>query len=182
MRGLRLVFALGTACGLAACNGSPGTSTVTSSIAPPSLPALGSCETVAANIQTPVGVNGSPVQGVLGPLYVRPDGHGDGYPNKVLLLLQDTSAPAGPFTLRGRNCQSGRPLRFAYSENLPSGPQPMGDAALARAGATNERLPRIEPPAEAYTGYMLFTAAGRWLVELDDGSIVAGRLIIDVRQ
>jgi hypothetical protein len=95
------------------------------------------------------------------------------------------TSSVGPFTLSGERCSDHHPLYFAYRDgDVPAstGPaQPVSAAHLESWGRTVETLPASLSGQGAYTGYMLFTSPGAWLVQLASGTQVVGQLVIDVR-
>jgi hypothetical protein len=136
------------------------------------------------------GFKGAP----LGPLLVRnfPEDattaviteYRPGYATKVVIVV------AKPFTkilaLTGRRCSDGAPLRFAsgYPFALNSTPAPSG--VFASAGYEPALIQPMESlPVGIVMGtgpaYMLFTASGKWLLEVHDGDVLHGRAVLDVR-
>jgi hypothetical protein len=148
-------------------------------------PSLPPCEVVPNRIVTPVG-NNPAAQGVLGPLYVNAGQFAPGRPTKVVLQLGHTASPVGPFTMSGDRCSDHHPLYFAYRNgDLPPATtaqaQPVSAAQLESWGRTVETLPASVSGQGGYTGYMLFTSPGVWLVQLSSGTQVVGQLVLDVR-
>ncbi len=168
--------------GSASARASSSAQAPSSSLITPSLPP---CDAVQNRIVTPVGDN-TTAQGVLGPLYVRPYQFALGRPTKVGLVLANMASPVGPFTMSGERCSDHHPLYFAYRDgDLPPAttaqPQPVSVAQLESWGRTVETLPASVSGQGGYTGYMLFTSPGAWLVQLASGTQVLGQLVIDVR-
>lgn len=91
-----------------------------------------------------------------------------------------------PLTLTGRRCEDGRGLRFA------SGVPWQFDADLTldeiERLTTNSVAIDPSPPAEVqqvgdvlpFGGYFVFTAPGRWRIELKDEAQVVGSAIVEV--
>jgi hypothetical protein len=130
----------------------------------------------------------------LGPLLVRnfPDDattavitqYRPGYATKVAIVV------AKPFskmlTLTGHRCADGAPLRFAGSYPFTFNSTPAPSDVFAAAGY---EAPLIQPmeslPAGIVMGvgpaYMLFTASGRWLLEVREEDELQGRTVLEVR-
>ena len=145
--------------------------------------------TLEAHPEAP-GFKGAP----LGPLLVRnfPDDattaviteYRPGYATKVVIVI------AKPFTklltLTGRRCSDGAALRFAsgYPFAFNSTPAPSG--VFGAAGYEPALIQPMESlPVGIVMGagpsYMLFTASGKWLLEVRDGDVLYGRAVLDVR-
>jgi len=77
------------------------------------------------------------------------------YPTKV--VIQPIDPLATSVKVEGRRCSNGERLRFEYGASWDT---PI--AVLAPAGAADNGTPI------GYTGYMLFTAAGKWVVSVAD--------------
>ena len=131
----------------------------------------------------------------LGPLLVRNfaddattaviTGYKPGYALKVVIGVATPFTKA--LTMRGFRCSDGAPLRFAVSYPFAFGSTPAPSDVF---GAAGELAPLIEPtnslPPGAVMGanappYMLFSAYGKWVLEVRDGSGVVGRTVLLVR-
>lgn len=77
------------------------------------------------------------------------------YPTKV--VIQPIDPLATLVKVEGRRCSNGERLHFEYGASWDT---PI--AVLAPAGAADNGTP------VGYTGYMLFTAAGKWVVSVAD--------------
>jgi hypothetical protein len=108
-----------------------------------------------------------------------------GYALKVVIVVAKPFT--SPLTMRGFRCSDGAPLRFADSYPFVFGSTPAPSDVYAAAG---ELAPVIEPmsslPPGAVMGakappYMLFTAYGKWVLEVRDGSGLVGRTVLLVR-
>lgn len=145
--------------------------------------------TLEAHPEQP-GFKGAP----LGPLLVRnfPEDataaviteYRPGYATKVVIVV------AKPFTklltLSGRRCSDGSALRFASSYPFAFNSTPAPSAVFAAAGY---EAPLIQPMESLPVGvvmgagpsFMLFTASGKWLLEVHDGDVLHGRAVLEVR-
>ncbi len=93
------------------------------------------------------------------------------YPTKV--LIQPTDPLVGSLKLEGWRCSNGERLRFEY------------------AGSWNEPVATLMPAGSApngtpvgYTGYMLFTAPGKWKVSVigsDDKAVGSAVLLVQTK-
>ena len=105
-----------------------------------------------------------------------------GVPTKVPISV--VKPLHGSLTLRGSSCGDGTPLRFWYREpgwyERP-GPfrLPMSPASMSDQGDLTAVL-HDRPRTWTYAGYMLFTSPGRWRIEIHEGSVLTGSLVIDV--
>jgi hypothetical protein len=136
------------------------------------------------------GFKGAP----LGPLLVRnfPEDattavvteYRPGYATKVVIVV------AKPFTkmltLTGRRCSDGTLLRFASGYPFAFNSTPVPSGVFAAAGyqpALIQPLDRLPVGIVQGAGpsYMLFTASGKWLLEVHDGDVLHGRAVLDVR-
>jgi hypothetical protein len=136
------------------------------------------------------GFKGAP----LGPLLVRnfPEDattavvteYRPGYATKVVIVV------AKPFTkmltLTGRRCSDGAPLRFASGYPFAFNSTPVPSGVFATAGYQPALIQPLESlPVGIVLGagpsYMLFTASGKWLLEVHDGDVLQGRAVLDVR-
>lgn len=88
-------------------------------------------------------------------------------PTKV--LIQTIAALSAPIRIEGRRCSNGERLRFEYgaSWNTPV-------AVLMPVDSTLEGKP------VDYTGYMLFTAPGKWIISVsgNDGSAIGSAIVL----
>lgn len=131
----------------------------------------------------------------LGPLLVRNFRDGEttaivseyqpGYATKVVIVVATSFDKA--LTLRGRRCSDGTALRFAWSYPFAFNSTPAPSDVYATAG---EEAPVIQPmtllPSSGVNGadappYMLFTSAGKWILEVREGSTVVGHAVLLVR-
>ena len=135
-----------------------------------------------SSLVTPIGLAGSGAKA--GPLVMRdfPEGSTDatirgwklGNLEKVLIRQVETSSE---LVVRGERCSDGHVLRFWYRDSSPLGyrdltstPVPnevldtMGDSVL-HFDAFEQRSPAIEAD---HPGYMLFTSAGDWQINVWD--------------
>lgn len=92
-----------------------------------------------------------------------------------VLLVQVASAPA--FTIQGHRCSDGHPLRFSYRGLPPVTTSadgirtPIPSIVMETEGETVVPFDAYEnttPGSHFFTGYMLFTSAGDWLIETRD--------------
>ncbi len=155
---------------------------------------LASC----ADGPTPLASSPAPAGGAkIGPLLARgfPEGattatidHWSAGSLPKVLLLQVESAPA--LTLRGFSCSDGRPLRFWYRDGSPS---VVGPASTPIPNGVLEMIGDETVVFEAFTlrspenplghpGYMLFTSAGDWRLEVRGGDTLLGSVVIRVIQ
>lgn len=130
----------------------------------------------------------------LGPLMVRNfresettaviSEYSPGYPTKVVISV---ARPFDrPLSLSGRRCSDGTRLRFASSYPFALNSTPAPTEIFA---ATGEIDPIIEPvtsvrPDALYgvgPAYMLFTSSGKWVLEVREGNVLAGRAVLLVR-
>jgi hypothetical protein len=75
------------------------------------------------------------------------------YPTKV--VIQPIDPLDAPIKVEGRRCSNGARLRFEYGASWDT---PV--AVLSPAGASDDGTPI------GYTGYMLFTASGKWRISV----------------
>ncbi|HZM81837.1 MAG TPA: hypothetical protein VFC19_39450 [Candidatus Limnocylindrales bacterium] len=104
----------------------------------------------------------------VGPLSFYVSDYADGYLTKVVIHPQ--KQPSEPITLTGSRCRDGLPLLFWFEDGVPPGPTAGDDYAI------------LEPVGAgvSYTGYMLFTAQGRWQVTATQGGAELGVLLVEV--
>jgi hypothetical protein len=106
-----------------------------------------------------------------------------------VLLVQVASAPA--FTIQGHRCADGHPLRFSY-RGLPPLTTPADGIRTPIPSSVMETAGEAVVPFDAYenttpgshffTGYMLFTSAGDWLIETRDmADKVLGTAVLRLR-
>ena len=107
-----------------------------------------------------------------------------GYATKVVIVV------AKPFrqmlTLTGRRCSDGAALRFASSYPFAFNSTPAPSDVFATAGY---EAPLIQPMESLPVGivmgagpsFMLFTASGKWVLEVHEGDVLHGRAVLDVR-
>ena len=100
-----------------------------------------------------------------------------GYPTKVRVYL--TERPRTRLTLRGWRCRDQTPLRFWYRDRLPFASVPVSRRALETTGDLVAAFPARSVPAD-YTGYMLFSSAGRWNVQVRGGARVLGNVVLEL--
>jgi hypothetical protein len=100
----------------------------------------------------------------------------EGSPTKVPINVEKPLE--GNVTLRGWRCSDGHPLRFWYKSGNQAYPvwnpkalETAGDfvATLEAFGATSG--------VNAYSGYILFTAPGKWMVSVAQGDQVLGSVV-----
>ncbi len=130
--------------------------------------------TAIAATYAPVQV-GSPAAPRVGPITFHPYPYQPPDPTKV--LIHRAGMFKGSLSLTGYNCRDGRVLRFWY-RNIPALPVP-----LDRRPNEGDRVAvlRFYPsPVTDYTGYMLFTEAGRWNVVVSKGAALIGNIVITV--
>lgn len=147
----------------------------------PGAPAAVACGGPTPLVPDPLGEQGNGV--LLGPLFFRdwaPDEtraviptFTPGYPTKVLILGRGSSA--APVTLEGWRCATGQRLRFWYDGGVLPAP-PLSAAAFASLG---DPAPVLVANG-AYTGYMLFTASGRWKIAVSQNGKALGTAIFQV--
>jgi hypothetical protein len=89
-----------------------------------------------------------------------------GFPTRV--VIRDRTARRSPLTLRGYNCDSGRPLRFWYRREPLTFPLgfPTTNEELQRKGDLSLRFPATKEVGGTHSGYMLFWATGDWRLTL----------------
>lgn len=131
-------------------------------------------------VPDPLGEQGNGV--LLGPLFFRDWGPEEtravdtrfmpGYPTKVLILGRGSSA--APVTLEGWRCVTGQRLRFQYAGGVPD--PPLSAAEFASFG---DPAPVLASNG-TYTGYMLFTASGKWKIVVSQNGKVLGTAIFQV--
>ncbi len=94
-----------------------------------------------------------------------------GYPYKV--LVQPVRAFSTPAELQGWSCASRSRLRFWYHECCPFATVPVTPQQLASTGDLVASLGPTSgsPPRQlaGFTGYMFFTAAGKWKISVRQG-------------
>jgi hypothetical protein len=92
-----------------------------------------------------------------------------------VLLVQVASAPA--FTIQGHRCADGHPLRFSYRGLPPVTTSadgirtPIPSIVMETEGEAVVPFDAYEnttPGSHFFTGYMLFTSVGDWLIETRD--------------
>lgn len=83
------------------------------------------------------------------------------YPTKV--VIQPIDPLDAPVKVEGKRCSNGERLRFEYGASWD-----MPVALLTPAGVADNGMP------VGYTGYMLFTAPGKWMISVSSN---AGNLI-----
>jgi hypothetical protein len=88
------------------------------------------------------------------------------YPTKVLInpVVEDGEV----ITLLGESCAGAGPLLFGYHDQIPS---------LATASVS---FRMNVPPNEAFAGYMEFTSAGDWCVDVFSANEFIGNVVITV--
>jgi hypothetical protein len=106
-----------------------------------------------------------------------------------VLLVQVASAPA--FTIQGHRCSDGHPLRFSYRGLPPVTTSadgirtPIPSIVMETEGEAIVPFDAYEnttPGSHFFTGYMLFTSAGDWLIETRDMSDkVLGTAVLRLR-
>lgn len=104
-----------------------------------------------------------------------------GVPTKVPIRPEEPLT--APVTLTGARCTDGHPLRFWYRGPLPWSP-PVSTTVL---DATGDLMAQLEPQAAtssgtpvAYSGYMLFTETGKWLITVHRDRLVMGSEVFQV--
>lgn len=145
--------------------------------------------TLEAHPEQP-GFKGAP----LGPLLVRnfPEDattaviteYRPGYATKVVIVVAKPFTK--PLTLTGRRCSDGAALRFASDYPFAFNSTPAPSDVFAAAGY---EAPLIQPMESLPVGmvigagpsFMLFTASGKWLLEVRDGDVLHGRAVLNVR-
>jgi len=114
----------------------------------------------------------------IGPLSVHPYPYAAGYPTKV--LLHPVREVDATLHLTGQSCRDERALRFIYgSVGLPAGQPPYSEQQLGTLGTTDAELPPQAGDSD-YTGYMLFSETGPWIVVLSRAGRVVGSILINV--
>jgi hypothetical protein len=106
-----------------------------------------------------------------------------------VLLVQVASAPA--FTIQGHRCSDGHPLRFSYRGLPPVTASadglrtPIPSIVMETEGEAVVPFDAYEnttPGSHFFTGYMLFTSAGDWLIEARDmDNKVLGTAVLRLR-
>jgi hypothetical protein len=125
-------------------------------------------------------VGGVPTPGVLlGPLFFdafekRADSaavlsdFSPGYPYKV--LIQPVEAFSTPVQVQGWSCSNGSGLRFWYHEGPPFATVPVTAQQLAFTGdlvaSLGPTLSSLSGTLAGFTGYMMFTATGKWKISV----------------
>jgi hypothetical protein len=89
------------------------------------------------------------------------------YPTKV--VIQPIEPLNAPVKVEGRRCSNGERLRFEYGASWDT---PV--AVLGPAGAADNGTP------VGYTGYMLFTAPGKWMISVtgNDGQLIESGVVM----
>jgi hypothetical protein len=91
------------------------------------------------------------------------------YPTKV--VIQPIDPLDAPAKVEGRRCSNGERLRFEYGASWDT---PV--AVLTPAGVADSGMPI------GYTGYMLFTAAGKWMISVtSNGGTPLGSAVLMVQ-
>jgi hypothetical protein len=118
---------------------------------------------------------GAPGAARVGPFTFHPAYFPD-RPEFTRVILHPVTATTTPLTLTGWSCDTGRPFRFWYP---PYGvnselPQPISQAP--NEGELTVTVPTLAAGND-FLGYMLFPKAGRWDVELWNGSALVGNIL-----
>ena len=100
-----------------------------------------------------------------------------GYPTKVVVFRDRRRPLAHALTLRGFDCATGKSLRFWYRDGVPFASVPVSQAQLETTGVLAQVFPAARP---ALHGYMLFTAAGRWKINVWQGRRRLGAVVVQV--
>lgn len=170
---------------MAACTTGP--------VARPSPTAPG-CSAGPSRLESPAG---APRVAVAWPLGIRafaPDATDaviDWAPGSLtkVLLVQVASAPA--FTMQGHRCADGHPLRFAYrglplvATSADGTRTPIPSAVVDTEGEAIVSFDAYEnttPGSHFFPGYMLFSAAGDWVIETRSADTPLGRAVLRVHQ
>lgn len=100
-----------------------------------------------------------------GPFAVDPKTNSP-YPTKV--LINPVKEDGEQITLLGEDCAGGGPLLFGYHDQIPS---------LATASVS---FKMDVPPNDAFVGYMEFSRAGDWSVDVFSANQYIGNVVITV--
>lgn len=164
---------------------------------PPPLPNQASCAEPPPLTQNPTGLT---VQGVrAGPLFFA-SGHWIARTRSELtwaqgdlpkFIVQAVASFETPLTIRGRHCESGKPLRFFFGGGSPwtFGPDftPVPLPVIERTGTDQIEMPAHpassfarELPVRVEAGYLLFPTRGRWAIDIHSDDTVIGTFSIEL--
>ena len=106
-----------------------------------------------------------------------------GFPTRV--VIRGRMARRSDLTLRGYDCDSGRPLRFWYRNEPLTFPLgfPTTEAELQHKGDLTLRFPATKQVGGTHSGYMLFWAPGDWRLVLSAaGRGTVGSVVVRVSE
>lgn len=178
LRKTAIILMIGLSSTTASCtNNGPGTVRRLPATSAQSLAQMCAHPTTSASTRTivAVGARGAPR---VGPITVHPYPYSAGYPTKV--LLHPVHAVDAALRITGRSCRGQVALRFMYgSAWLAASSPPYSQQQLATLGTTDVQLPP-QAGGKDYTGYMLFSDTGPWLVTVSTADGVLGSVLINV--
>ena len=130
--------------------------------------------TVATDHTLPIG---SPAVPVIGPIALHTDPYQPGSPTRA--HVETRAAHPDAITLTGYHCRDRTALRFWYEQEEHS-LLTDSDVPLGRLGTTSTMLP-AGPAGEIRHGYLMFTAAGDWLIIARTPHGLVGTVLVHVR-
>ena len=102
-----------------------------------------------------------------------------GYPTKVIVAPQ--RAMTEPLIVRGRQCTTGKRLRFWYRDGDPFARLPVSAARLRAKGALSAVFgPWAEGGEPAAGGFFNFWAGGRWKITASIGTQTVAAIVVQV--
>ena len=100
-----------------------------------------------------------------------------GYPTKI--VIHPDTGPHPQVQIHGSECSSGKPLHFCYNQGgCGFSGQPVSELELERRGDSVVTIGTNQH--EDDTGYMLFPRPGKYLVKVEQDSLLLGSVIFQV--
>jgi hypothetical protein len=118
---------------------------------------------------------GAPGAARVGPFTFHPAYFAD-RPEFTRVILHPVTPTTTPLTLTGWSCDTGRPFRFWYPPYEVNGEVPQPVSRAPNEGELTVTVPALAA-GDDFLGYMLFPKAGRWDVELWNGSALVGNIL-----